>query len=192
MQSMLRRCALARPAASLTRQSAPSLASWRMQAIRTLVTKRYTEDHEFVEFDDETNIGIVGITHYAQNSLGDVVFVELPTQGTEVGAGDQIGAVESVKAASDIFAPVSGTVDQVNEALNDQPGLINKSPDVKGWLCKIKLSDPTEVSGEAADGGRVQGQVRLKREGVHRYWFNTTSTTAFVLLLHTVPEQGIF
>ncbi|PAV22178.1 glycine dehydrogenase [Pyrrhoderma noxium] len=114
---------------------------------RTLVTKKYTSDHEVVAFDDATNIGTVSITDYAQSSLGDVVFVELPTVGTEVAAGDQIGAVESVKAASDIYSPVSGTVEEVNESLGDQPGLINKSPEDKAWLCKIKLSNPSEVEG---------------------------------------------
>ncbi|KAI0361220.1 hypothetical protein OH77DRAFT_1417455 [Trametes cingulata] len=113
--------------------------------VRTLVTKRYTEDHEAVLYDDQTQIGTVSITNYAQSSLGDVVYVELPQTGTEIEKGDQIGAVESVKAASDIFAPVSGTVEEINEKLNDQPGLLNKSPEEKGWLCKIKVSNPSEL-----------------------------------------------
>ncbi|TDL28726.1 hypothetical protein BD410DRAFT_781257 [Rickenella mellea] len=113
--------------------------------MRTLVTKRYTTDHELVVFDDATNIGVVSITDYAQSSLGDVVFVELPSPGTEVSQGDQIGAVESVKAASDIYAPVSGKIEEVNETLDGQPGLINKSPEDAAWLCKIKLSDPQEM-----------------------------------------------
>lgn len=109
------------------------------------MTKRYTQDHEVVEFDDSTMIGTVYITDYAQSSLGDVVFVELPTAGSEVVQGDQIGAVESVKAASDIYAPISGLVDEINEGLADQPGLLNKSPEDKGWLCKIKVKDASEV-----------------------------------------------
>ncbi|KAI0639765.1 glycine cleavage H-protein-domain-containing protein [Trametes polyzona] len=113
--------------------------------VRTLITKKYTEDHEAVVYDDQTQIGTVSITDYAQSSLGDVVFVELPQKGTEIAQGDQIGAVESVKAASDIFAPVSGTVEEINETLNEQPGLLNKSPEEKGWLCKVKLSDPSEL-----------------------------------------------
>ncbi|KAL7285180.1 hypothetical protein ACG7TL_000273 [Trametes sanguinea] len=113
--------------------------------VRTLITKKYTEDHEAVVYDDQTQIGTVTITDYAQSSLGDVVYVELPSTGTEISKGDQIGAVESVKAASDIFAPVSGTVKEINEALNEQPGLLNKSPEEKGWLCKIKVSDPSEL-----------------------------------------------
>ncbi|KAH8120433.1 single hybrid motif-containing protein [Phellopilus nigrolimitatus] len=128
----------------------PTYAAVRRQQrlspfVRTLVTKKYTTDHELVLFDDATNIGTVSITDYAQSSLGDVVFVELPSIGTEVAAGEQIGAVESVKAASDIYSPVSGTVKEVNEGLGDQPGLINKSPEDKAWLCKIKLSKPDEI-----------------------------------------------
>jgi len=114
---------------------------------RTLITKRYTKDHELVIFDDTTNIGTVSITNHAQESLGDVVFVELPSTGTAVAQGDQIGAVESVKAASDIYAPVSGTVEDVNEALSSQPGLINKSAEQEAWLCKIKMSNPEELEG---------------------------------------------
>ncbi|KAI0715238.1 glycine cleavage H-protein-domain-containing protein [Earliella scabrosa] len=113
--------------------------------VRTLITKKYTEDHEAVVFDDQTQIGTVSITDYAQSSLGDVVYVELPQEGTEINQGDQIGAVESVKAASDIFAPISGTVEEVNVTLNDQPGLLNKSPEEKGWLCKVKVRDPSEL-----------------------------------------------
>ncbi|KAF9650500.1 glycine cleavage H-protein [Thelephora ganbajun] len=116
-----------------------------MFAVRTLTTKKYTEDHEAVVFDDSTGIGVVSITDYAQSSLGDVVFVELPALETKVTKGDQIGAVESVKAASDIYAPISGTIQEINENLNDQPGLLNKSPEDEGWLCKIKVSDPTEL-----------------------------------------------
>jgi len=87
----------------------------------------------------------VRITDHAQSSLGDVVFVELPAIGSKVKQGDQIGAVESVKAASDIYAPVSGTIEEVNEALSSEPGLLNKSTEDKGWLCKIKLSAQDEM-----------------------------------------------
>ncbi|KZT72734.1 glycine dehydrogenase [Daedalea quercina L-15889] len=113
--------------------------------VRTVVTKRYTKDHEVVAFDDSTMKGTVHITNYAQSSLGDVVFVELPTEGTKVAQGDQIGAVESVKAASDIYAPVSGVIDEVNSKLADQPSLLNKSPEDQGWLCRIKLTDAAEI-----------------------------------------------
>ncbi|CAA7266503.1 unnamed protein product [Cyclocybe aegerita] len=113
--------------------------------IRSLHIKKYTSEHEVVNFDDETGVGIVGITDHAQSVLGDVVFVELPAVGTTVQQGDQLGAVESVKAASDIYAPVSGIVEEINETLSNEPGLLNKSAEDKGWLCKIKLSDPSEV-----------------------------------------------
>ncbi|PIL31605.1 hypothetical protein GSI_06307 [Ganoderma sinense ZZ0214-1] len=121
------------------RTSAPVARIVRPTAfVRTLITKRYTEDHEAVVYDDETQIGTVSITDYAQKSLGDVVYVELPQEGSDIVQGDQIGAVESVKAASDI-------VEEINTTLNDQPGLLNKSPEEKGWLCKVKLSDPKEL-----------------------------------------------
>ncbi|KAI6047577.1 glycine cleavage H-protein-domain-containing protein [Pisolithus marmoratus] len=108
---------------------------------------KYTEEHEAVAFDDATGVGIVSITDHAQESLGDVVFVELPAVGSKVGKGDQIGAIESVKAASDIYAPVSGEVLEVNERLNEEPGLLNRSPQHDGWLCKIKLANPSEMEG---------------------------------------------
>ncbi|KAI0788575.1 glycine cleavage H-protein-domain-containing protein [Abortiporus biennis] len=140
MFSVLRqasRAAAARPSASAVLRTHPFA--------RTLVTKRYTEEHEAVVYDDATGLGTVSITDYAQSSLGDVVFVELPVIGTEVKQGDQIGAVESVKAASDIYAPISGTIEEINEELSSQPGLLNKSPEGDGWLCKIKVTDAKEV-----------------------------------------------
>ncbi|OCF35013.1 glycine cleavage system H protein [Kwoniella heveanensis BCC8398] len=135
----------ARAASALRTVAAPKPVSraMRFSAVRFAST-RYTTDHEWVTFDGNTNVGTVGITEYAQKALGDVVFVELPGQGSEVAQGDSIGAVESVKAASDIYAPVSGIVDEINEALADQPSLLNKAPESDGWLCKVKLSDPAE------------------------------------------------
>ncbi|GAA5833896.1 hypothetical protein JCM11251_006003 [Rhodosporidiobolus azoricus] len=111
---------------------------------RTVVTKRYTPEHEWVSYDDKTGLGTVGITDYAQKALGDVVYVELPAESTQVAAHEQIGAVESVKAASDIFAPVGGQVVEVNQDLEGQPDLLNKAPESDGWLAKIKLSNPGE------------------------------------------------
>ncbi|KAG6850493.1 hypothetical protein H0H93_012494 [Arthromyces matolae] len=119
----------------------------RHQIIRTIVTKKFTEDHEMLVFDDSTGLGTVYITEHAQSTLGDVVFVEINKPGDQIAKGDSIGAVESVKAASDIYAPVSGTIEEVNEALADQPGLLNKSTQNEGWLCKIRLSEPNEVNG---------------------------------------------
>lgn len=136
----------ARARASLSAAARPCPSPFRLlPSHRTIVTTRYTKEHEALAFDHDTGEGVVSITEHAQESLGDVVFVELPVVGTKVAKGDQIGAVESVKAASDIYAPVSGEISQVNEDLNERPGLLNSSPEGDGWLCKIKLSDASEM-----------------------------------------------
>ncbi|KAH9819235.1 glycine cleavage H-protein-domain-containing protein [Melampsora americana] len=114
-------------------------------ATRFAITKRYTKEHEWVSFDDSTQVATIGITDYAQKSLGDVVFVETPELEIQVAQGDQMGAVESVKAASDIYAPVSGVVTEVNTKLLDQASLINTSPESEGWIAKIHLISPQEV-----------------------------------------------
>ncbi len=103
---------------------------------------KYTKDHEWLKIDGNT--GVVGITDYAQNSLGDIVFVELPKVGTEISAGKTFGSVESVKAVSDLFAPVSGTVTEVNEALNTAPEQVNKDANAT-WMIKVALKDPGEA-----------------------------------------------
>ena len=103
---------------------------------------KYTKEHEWLKIDGNT--GIIGITDYAQNSLGDIVFVELPKVGTEVAAGKTFGSVESVKAVSDLFAPVSGTVSEVNEALNTAPEQVNKDAN-KTWMIKVTLKDAGEA-----------------------------------------------
>lgn len=92
-----------------------------------------------------TGTGTIGISEYAAKALGDVVFVELPTADLEVGQGDSIGAVESVKSASDIMTPVSGRIIEANNALEEKPGTINKSPEGDGWLAKIECSSPEEL-----------------------------------------------
>ena len=102
----------------------------------------YSESHEFVRV--EGDFGFVGITDYAQNALGNVVYVDMPDVDDEVTAGEEFGAVESVKAASDLFAPVSGTVVEVNEALEDQPELINQDA-FENWIIKVELSDKSEL-----------------------------------------------
>ena len=107
------------------------------------MTTRYTKSHEYVRVEDGT--GVVGITDYAQAQLGDVVFVELPPIGQSLSKGAEAATVESVKAASEVNAPVSGTVVDVNSALTDSPGLVNEDPSGKGWFLKIKLSDATEL-----------------------------------------------
>ncbi|RMF46633.1 MAG: glycine cleavage system protein GcvH [Deltaproteobacteria bacterium] len=104
---------------------------------------KYTEEHEWVMVEDE--VVTVGITDFAQDALGDVVFVELPEVGTQVEAGKPFGVVESVKAVSDIYAPVSGEVVEVNEELPDSPELVNTSPYEDGWMIKIRMSDPEEL-----------------------------------------------
>ena len=109
------------------------------------MSRYFTEDHEWVELDGE--IGTVGITEYAQGQLGDIVFVDVPEEGKEVTKGDEAAVVESVKAASDVHSPVSGTVIEGNAALADAPGLVNEDPEGDGWFFKLTLSDPSEVEG---------------------------------------------
>ncbi|RUS15557.1 glycine cleavage system H protein [Endogone sp. FLAS-F59071] len=110
---------------------------------RLYATKHFTRDHEWISV--EGDIGTVGITEYAQTALGDVVFVEIPPVGKTVAKNAQIGAVESVKAASDIYAPVSGKIVEVNSKLSSEPSLINEQPEGDGWLAKIKLSDKNDL-----------------------------------------------
>lgn len=105
--------------------------------------KYYTEDHEWVEVNGEE--AVVGISEYAADELGDVTYVELPEEDDDFIIGDRLGEVESVKASSDIYSPVSGTVSAVNEALADEPGLINESPEDKGWICKLVNIDSSEL-----------------------------------------------
>ena len=103
---------------------------------------KFTKDHEYITAD-----GTVGITPYAQEQLGDIVYVELPTVGQKLKAGDEAAVVESVKAASEIYAPVSGTVTAVNEALSGEPGLINTSPEGDGWIYKLAIDDVGDLDG---------------------------------------------
>ncbi|CAK3978378.1 glycine cleavage system H, mitochondrial [Lecanosticta acicola] len=149
--------AFARALASTTKFSRPQYLRLRAhnQATRAPIrsftastqvwTKRYTEDHEWVELSEDGTTGTIGISEYASKALGDVVFVELPTPDLEVSAGESIGAVESVKSASDIMTPISGTIIEANSALEEKPATINKSPEGEGWLAKIKVSAPDEV-----------------------------------------------
>jgi len=104
---------------------------------------RYAKSHEYVHL--EGDIGTIGITEYAQKELGDVVFVELPQVGIELEAGDELGSIESVKAVSELFSPVSGEVIEINELLADNPALVNTDPFGDGWMVRIKLTDVTEV-----------------------------------------------
>lgn len=104
---------------------------------------RYAKSHEYVHL--EGNIATIGITEYAQKELGDVVFVELPQVGAELEAGDELGSIESVKAVSELFVPMTGEVIEVNEALADNPALVNTDPWGDGWMIKMKISDATEL-----------------------------------------------
>lgn len=106
---------------------------------------KYTEEHEWIQVEED--VVTVGITDFAQDALGDIVFVELPEVGYQVEAGKTFGVVESVKAVSDIYAPVTGEVVEVNEELPDTPELVNSSPYEDAWMLKIKLADLTELDG---------------------------------------------
>lgn len=104
---------------------------------------RYSTDHEWIRQDGNTIT--IGVTDFAQDSLGDVVFVEIPENGASLAIGESFTEVESTKSVSDIYAPVSGTISAVNDALDDQPELLNSDPYGEGWLCKIEMTDPTQL-----------------------------------------------
>lgn len=106
--------------------------------------KYYSEDHEWVEISGDE--ATVGISEYAANELGDITYVELPEEEDDFIIGDKLGEVESVKASSDIYSPISGTVSAVNDSLIDEPGLVNRSPEDKGWICKLKNIDSSEIN----------------------------------------------
>ena len=111
----------------------------------------FTKDHEWVRVDGD--VATVGISDHAQEALGDIVFAEVPDAGKSVAKGDDAAVVESVKAASDVYAPVSGQIVEANSALSDDPSLINRDPEGEGWFFKLKLGDPSELEslmGEAA------------------------------------------
>jgi glycine cleavage system H protein len=105
----------------------------------------YTKEHEWIRVDGDT--ATVGITDFAQGQLGDIVFVEVPEAGRQVSKGGEAAVVESVKAASDVYAPVSGEVTEGNAALADEPALVNSDPEGEGWFFKLRLSDPSELDG---------------------------------------------
>jgi glycine cleavage system H protein len=105
----------------------------------------FTEDHEWIEVDGDS--AMIGITDYAQEQLGDIVFVEMPAAGTKLIKGKEAAVVESVKAASDVFAPVTGSVIESNSALEDNPALVNTSPESDGWFFKLTIADAGELDG---------------------------------------------
>ncbi|MGB0342290.1 MAG: glycine cleavage system protein GcvH [Parvibaculales bacterium] len=121
------------------------------------MSRKFTKDHEWVSLDGD--IATVGITAYAQEQLGDVVFVEVPESGRQVAQGDDAAVVESVKAASEVYAPVSGEIVEGNEALSDNPALVNEAPDSEGWFFRLKLTNSDELDGlmdEAAYADHVK------------------------------------
>lgn len=163
----LRAAARATPR-SVSRVSAAR--SFQTSTVSNAIKTLYTAEHEWLKYNDETNEGVLGITDHAQNSLGDVVYLELPAVELEVSKGDQIGSVESVKAASDIYSPVSGIVSEVNEKLNDEMTLVNKSPEQEGtyihtYIRLVRQAPPHESrrNRRTAVGGGIQSHSRALR-----------------------------
>ncbi len=119
--------------------------------------RKYTQEHEWILIED--GLGTVGLTDFAAGELGDVVFVEMPEIGAEFSQGDTVGTIESVKAVADLYLPVSGEIVAVNEAVVDNPEMVNSDPLDEGWLLKVRLSDPTEIDQllDAAAYGELLG-----------------------------------
>ena len=115
------------------------------------MSRYFTEDHEWVDVDGDT--GTVGITDYAQGQLGDIVFVEVPSEGASLTKGGDAAVVESVKAASDVYSPVTGTVTEGNPALADDPALVNTAPESDGWYFKLTIADKSELDGLMDESG---------------------------------------
>ncbi|MBI1867257.1 MAG: glycine cleavage system protein GcvH [Methylocystis sp.] len=105
---------------------------------------RYTKDHEYVRVDGD--IAVIGITDYAQAQLGDIVFIELPAAGKQIAKGQELAVVESVKAASEVYAPVSGEVFEINAELGTAPAIVNEDPMGKGWFVKLRMAEPAELA----------------------------------------------
>jgi glycine cleavage system H protein len=122
---------------------------------------RYSKEHEWVRMDGD--IGTIGITDYAQDALGDIVLVDLPSVGTQVSYMERFGEIESVKAVSELFSPVSGEVVEINEALEDNPELVNDSPHDEGWMMRVQLSDPAEVD-KLLDAAQYDGYLATEAE----------------------------
>jgi glycine cleavage system H protein len=118
---------------------------------------KYTQDHEWIRMEAD-GIGVIGITDFAQEQLGDIVFVELPEIGREVKMGEEAAVIESVKAAAECNAPVSGTVVEVNTLLSEKPGTVNEDPSGSGWIFKIKVLDASEL-GSLMDEGAYQSSI---------------------------------
>ena len=119
---------------------------------------RYTEDHEWIRMES-AEVAVVGITHFAQEQLGDIVFIELPKVGRQVKNKEEAAVIESVKAAADCKSPVDGTVVEVNQSLEEEPGKVNRDPHGEGWFFKIRLSNPAEVA-SLMDEAAYQASVK--------------------------------
>jgi glycine cleavage system H protein len=119
--------------------------------------RKYTQEHEWILIED--GVGTIGVTDFAAGELGDVVFVELPDAGSEFSQGDTVGTIESVKAVADLYLPVSGEIVEVNEAVIDNPEIVNSDPMEEGWLIKVRLNDLTEIDQlmDAAAYGEILG-----------------------------------
>ncbi|OJD13113.1 glycine cleavage system H protein [Emergomyces pasteurianus Ep9510] len=135
----LRTAYISRPAFRDSRRAFSQSSLWQ--------AKKYTEQHEWIELAEDGKTATIGITEYAANALGDVVFAELPVVGTEIASGETIGAVESVKSASDVLSPVTGKVVEANAKLEESPKIINDSAEDKGWFAKIEIADAAELDG---------------------------------------------
>ena len=109
-----------------------------------MAEKKYTKEHEWVKVDGDT--ATVGITNHAQESLGDIVFIDLPTVGKKVKSNEELCVIESVKAASDIYAPIDGEVIEINNNLNDDASIVNQDPEKDGWIFKMKIADPSQYN----------------------------------------------
>ncbi len=116
----------------------------------------YSEEHEYLKPTDEDGVYVVGVTDYAQGELGDVVFVELPNRGSSFDKMDVFGTIEAVKAVSDLYSPVQGEVVGVNEALEDDPSLVNSDPYGEGWMVRLKVADPSELESLLTADGYAQ------------------------------------
>jgi glycine cleavage system H protein len=125
---------------------------------------RYTKEHEWVKAEGST--ATIGITEYAQEELGDVVFVELPKVGRQLKAGESFGTIESVKAVSDIFAPLSGEVTEVNPSLHDAPETVNKDPHGAAWLIRMRVADPKEIA-PLMDAAAYQAYISSEKAKEH-------------------------
>ncbi|PVH96333.1 glycine cleavage system H protein-like protein [Periconia macrospinosa] len=127
-------------------QQRPQIVERRLFSVSAAIReKKYTEDHEWIELSEDGTTGTIGISTYAAKALGDVVYVELPQVDMDVVAGDTIGAVESVKSASDILSPISGVVAEVNSVLEEKPQALNKDPEGESWIAKVKVEEGVQT-----------------------------------------------